>query len=85
MICEFSTSFFIQSALADETFTAPSKNAKRPLTIGAGITYEDKPYKNYDSDEKYQPIPIILYEGEHFFARRQTIGWKVIQIQMFGS
>ena len=71
--------FLISShlAIADETSTAPATGAKRPLTIGAGVAYEDKPYKKYDSDEQYQPIPIILYEGERFFARGQTIGWKI--------
>ena len=44
--------------------------------MGVGIAYEDKPYKKYDSDEKIFPIPIILYEGERFFARGQTIGWN---------
>ncbi|MGI9293924.1 MAG: MipA/OmpV family protein [Pseudomonadales bacterium] len=64
-------------AIADETSTAPAKGAKQPFIIGAGVAYKDKPYKKFDSDEQYQPIPIILYEGERFFARGQTIGWKV--------
>lgn len=52
-----------------------SSSAKLPLTIGAGISYIDRPYEDYDSDEKTFPIPIILYEGKHLFARGQTIGW----------
>jgi len=37
--------------------------------------YKDKPYKNYDSSEKTSAVPLVLYEGEHFFARGSTIGW----------
>jgi outer membrane protein len=64
--------FVSQSVLADE-FSVGS--GKRPITLGLGILYKDKPYKNYDSSEKSQPVPIVLYEGEHFFARGGTIGW----------
>jgi len=64
--------FVSQSVLADE-FSVGS--GKRPITLGLGMLYKDKPYKNYDSSEKSQPVPIVLYEGEHFFARGSTIGW----------
>ena len=64
--------FVSQSVLADE-FSVGS--GKRPITLGLGMLYKDKPYKNYDSSEKSQPVPIVLYEGQHFFARGGTIGW----------
>ena len=48
---------------------------KRPITIGIGALYKDKPYKKYDSSEKTSAVPLVLYEGEHFFARGGTIGW----------
>ena len=50
-------------------------SAKLPLTIGVGVGYIDQPYEDFDSDEETSLIPIILYEGKHFFARGQTIGW----------
>jgi len=50
-------------------------SGKRPLTIGIAALYKDKPYQDYDSSEKTSGIPIVLYEGEHFFARGTTIGW----------
>jgi outer membrane scaffolding protein for murein synthesis (MipA/OmpV family) len=37
--------------------------------------YKDKPYKKFDSSEKTSAVPLVLYEGEHFFARGSTIGW----------
>lgn len=48
---------------------------KRPITIGLGALYKDKPYKNYDSSERTSILPLVLYESEHFFARGSTIGW----------
>lgn len=65
--------FVSQSVLAEE-FSVGS--GKRPITLGLGVLYKDKPYKNYDSSEKSNPVPIVLYEGDHFFARGSTIGWN---------
>jgi len=48
-----------------------------PFTIGAGVHYRDEPYKKYDSDEETSLIPIILYEGERFFVRADTLGWDL--------
>ena len=63
---------------------------KRPLSLGLGITYIDKPYKSYDSSEKTQPAPIVLFEGEHFFARGNNIGWDfldsdVLEVSVIGE
>jgi outer membrane protein len=63
---------FSQSATADE-FSADT--GKRPITLGIGIMYKDKPYQGFDSSERTNPVPIVLYEGERFFARGGTIGW----------
>jgi outer membrane protein len=51
---------------------------KRPITVGIGAFYKDKPYKKYDSSEKTSAVPLILYEGEHFFARGGTFGWDFL-------
>jgi outer membrane protein len=64
-----------QASLADE-FSAST--GKRPITVGLGALYKDKPYKDYDSDEKTNPVPIILYEGDSFFVRGGSLGWKFI-------
>jgi len=67
---------FISQSLMAEEFSAGQ--GKRPFTLGLGLLYKDKPYKSYDSSEKTQPVPIVLYEGEHFFARGATIGWDFL-------
>jgi outer membrane protein len=65
----------MQSVFADEHSVG---KRERPLSIGLGVVYSDKPYRGYSSDEKYQPIPVVLYEGQHFFARGTTIGWDFL-------
>jgi outer membrane protein len=79
--------FLSQSVMADEFSVG---QGKRPLSLGLGVLYKDKPYKNYSSSEKSQPIPIVLYEGEHFFARGGSIGWDfldsdVLEVAVIGQ
>jgi len=64
--------FLSQSVMGGE-FSVDT--GKRPITVGIGAMYKDKPYRDYDSSEKTSGVPIVLYEGEHFFARGTTIGW----------
>lgn len=64
-------SFFIAALI----FVSQSAIAE-PFTIGAGVHYRDEPYSKYDSDEETQFLPLILYEGEHFFVRGDTLGWN---------
>jgi outer membrane protein len=63
------------TVLADE-FSAST--GKRPITVGLGVLYKDKPYKDYDSSEKTNPVPIIMYEGDHFFVRGGSLGWNFL-------
>jgi outer membrane protein len=79
--------FLSQSLMADEFSVT---KGKRPLSLGLGIHYIDKPYKSYDSSEKTAPVPIVLYEGEHFFARGNNIGWDfldsdVLEVAVIGE
>jgi outer membrane scaffolding protein for murein synthesis (MipA/OmpV family) len=67
--------FLSQSLIADEFSVG---KGKRPLTLGLGYLYKDKPYKNYSSSERSQAVPIVLYEGEHFFARGASLGWDFL-------
>lgn len=67
--------FLGQTVMADEFSVG---QGKRPFSLGLGVLYKDKPYKSYDSSEKTQPVPIVLYEGKHFFARGATIGWDFL-------
>jgi outer membrane protein len=67
--------FISQAVMADEISV---DRGKRPVTVGIGAMYKDKPYKKYDSSEKTSAVPLILYEGEHFFARGPTLGWDFL-------
>ena len=65
-------------------------SGKRQLTIGIAALYKDKPYQDYDSSEKTSGIPIVLYEGEQFFARGGNIGWDflnsdVVEVAVIGQ
>jgi len=64
-----------QASLADEFAVS---TGKRPITVGLGILYKDKPYRDYESDEKTNLVPVVLYEGESFFVRGSSLGWKFI-------
>ena len=49
------------------------------ITVGAGVGYTDKPYRDYDDDEKTAILPILRYEGQHFFIRDTTVGWDFLK------
>jgi outer membrane protein len=65
-----------QTSLADEFSVS---TGTRPITAGLGLLYKDKPYRDYDSSEKTNPVPIILFEGDNFFVRGSSLGWKFVQ------
>ena len=64
-----------QASLADEFSVS---TGSRPISAGLGILYKDKPYRSYDSSAKTSLVPVILYEGESFFVRGSSLGWKFI-------
>lgn len=67
--------FIFQSAQADEF----AVNTGEPsLTLGLGALYKDKPYRGFDSSEKTSLVPLVMYEGDNFFARGGSLGWKFV-------
>lgn len=73
--------FFVISIFLTQTVVAGEFSVdtdKRPITLGLGALYKDKPYRGYGSSEKTNAVPIVLYEGERFFARGSTIGWNFV-------
>jgi outer membrane protein len=64
-------------ALADDELAVPAAG-KRPITLGIGAVYKDKPYRGYDDDEKTSVLPLVLFEGERFFVRGSNLGWKFV-------
>jgi outer membrane protein len=91
LICSLvlsAAALFLSQSLMAEEFSVGK--GKRPLTLGLGYLYKDKPYKNYSSSDKSQVVPIVLYEGNHFFARGATIGWDfmdsdVLELAVIGQ
>ena len=75
LIVSVSAIFSSQEVMADE-FSVDT--GKRPFTLGIAALYKDKPYRKYDSSEKTSAVPLVLYEGDHFFARGGTIGWDFL-------
>lgn len=70
--------FSFEYAIADESTKSPAKAGGQGVAVGAGIAYKDKPYKKYDSSDKTSAVPIVLYEGDHFFVRGQSLGWDFL-------
>ena len=66
------------AAYADELLAPPSTGAKIPFSLGAAVIYKEKPYRNYDDDEKVQLAPLIVYQGERFFFRGTNFGWMFV-------
>jgi outer membrane scaffolding protein for murein synthesis (MipA/OmpV family) len=64
-------------ASADDELAVPAA-ANRPVTVGAAVVYKDKPYRGYDDDEKAAFLPLVLFEGERFFVRGTSLGWKFV-------
>lgn len=50
----------------------------RRTTLGVGVIWRDKPYEDFESSDRWSPIPLILYEGKRFFVRGGNAGWKFI-------
>lgn len=65
-------------AAADELLGPAETKMSTPLRVGAALAYKGKPYKGYDDDEQWAAAPLVIYEGEHFFFRGTSTGWKFI-------
>ena len=55
--------FSTSSAMADE------------FSLGAGAVFNESPYKGYN--ENISAVPLISYEGDHFYVRQTAAGWIV--------
>jgi len=54
----------------------PPTTEDTPLILGAGVSYQDKTYKGYESDKKWGALPLVIWQNERFFVRGVTAGWK---------
>ncbi|MGI9330378.1 MAG: MipA/OmpV family protein [Gammaproteobacteria bacterium] len=55
-----------------------TKREKRPITVGAAVIWKDEIYDGFSDNDKYSPVPIVFFEGEKFFFRLDTAGWKLL-------
>jgi outer membrane protein len=53
----------------------------RGWALGAGAIAQDSPYAGEGT--RVHPIPLISYQGEHFFFQGITAGWKFIGSESF--
>lgn len=58
-------------ALAAFTFMASASASE--LSVGAGVAYNESPYRGYN--ENTHAVPLISYEGESFYFRQTTLGY----------
>jgi len=60
--------------IAVALFTATSAMAD-DFSVGAGAVFNESPYMGHN--ENVSAVPLISYEGEHFYVRQTTAGWIV--------
>jgi len=65
----------LPAAYADDIIPPTAKG--HPLILGLGVTYNDKGYRGYDDDEKWNPVPLVMWENDKFFIRASSAGWKL--------
>ena len=54
------------------------ERGSRPFTLGVGVIWKDQVYDEFEDSDKFRPVPLILWEGEKFFFRADTFGYKLI-------
>ena len=64
---------------ADADADAPPA-ARRAL--GVGVAVSDSPYAG--EGNRVTPFPLLVYEGERFFFRGITAGWRLVEGERFG-
>ncbi len=71
------------AAMVMTTWTASAEDVtttreKTPITVGAGVIWRDQPYEDFSDNDKFRPVPLVLWEGEKFFFRASRFGYKLI-------
>ncbi|MEB6380993.1 MipA/OmpV family protein [Leclercia adecarboxylata] len=66
---------FKKSLLIATVLFAAAPVMAEGFSIGAGAVFNESPYKGYN--ENVSAVPLISYEGEHFYVRQATGGWIV--------
>lgn len=64
---------FKKSLLIATVLFAATPAMADEFSIGAGAVFNESPYKGYN--ENVSAVPLMHYEGEHFYVRQATGGW----------
>lgn len=69
------------TAFAQENGDGPPEGGPPRWSVGLGAMIKDSPYAGEGTD--VQPIPLVSYEGERFYFRGITAGWRFIDTESF--
>ena len=69
------------AALAQEDGDGPPGGRPPVWSVGLGAMIKDSPYAGEGTD--VQPIPLVSYEGERFYFRGISAGWRLIDADEF--
>lgn len=72
----FGALFVLTGTVSAEDVAA--ERGKKPITIGLGVIWRDQPYEDFSDNDKFRPVPLVLWEGEKFFFRANRFGYKLI-------
>ena len=59
-----------------------ARTANAPATswsLGAAAIWSSSPYRDYDNEAL--PVPVVNYEGRHFFLRGIVLGYRLLTVQ----
>jgi outer membrane protein len=69
-------------SMAQESDDGPTEDGPpRGWALGVGAIAQNSPYAG--EGMRVQPVPLISYEGEHFFFRGITAGWQFLDNDTF--
>lgn len=52
---------------------------KQPITVGLAVLWEDRVYEDFSDNDKFSPVPLVMWEGEKFFFRINRFGYKLFE------
>ncbi|MFC6360631.1 MULTISPECIES: MipA/OmpV family protein [Tatumella] len=68
-------SLFCVSTLIGACFSGQVLAENTPLTLGASVLFMQSPY--HGDKNKYYPLPLVDYQGEHFFISGWQAGYNL--------
>lgn len=76
-------SFLVFGVLLTFTGTVSAESvatarAKHPISVGLAVIWRDQPYKDFSDNDKFRPVPLVIWEGDKFFFRANRFGYKLI-------